>query len=71
METETRGFAAVRPAWEHYSALTGRRVTVIDAGTREEGMVKGIDADGALLLQTARGIRRIVAGDVTLEGAYR
>lgn len=71
METETRGFAAVRPAWERYSALTGRRVTVVDAGTREEGVVRGIDSDGALLLETAGGIRRIVAGDVTLEGAYR
>ena len=71
METETRGFAAVRPAWEHYSALAGRRVTVVDAGTREDGLVRGIDGDGALLLETAHGIRRIVAGDVTLEGAYR
>lgn len=71
METETRGFAAVRPAWERYSALTGRCVTVVDAGTREEGVVRGIDSDGALLLETASGIRRIVAGDVTLEGAYR
>src|ERR1700730_9514052 len=26
-ETELRGFAGVRPAWERYSALTGKRVT--------------------------------------------
>jgi biotin-(acetyl-CoA carboxylase) ligase len=32
--------------------------------------VKGIDADGALLLETSNGTRRIIAGDVTLEGAY-
>ena len=69
-EIVTRGFAAVRPAWERYSGLTGKRVTVVDAGTREEGMVKGIDTDGALLLETSSGIRRIIAGDVTLEGAY-
>jgi BirA family biotin operon repressor/biotin-[acetyl-CoA-carboxylase] ligase len=69
-ETVTEGFGAVRPYWERYSALTGKRVTVVDAGTREEGVVKGIDADGALLLQTSHGIRRIIAGDVTLEGAY-
>jgi BirA family transcriptional regulator, biotin operon repressor / biotin---[acetyl-CoA-carboxylase] ligase len=71
METVTQGFAAVRPAWERYSGLTGKRVTVVDAGTREEGVVTGIDADGALLLQTASGTRRIIAGDVTLEGAYQ
>jgi len=69
-ETVTNGFAAVRPYWEHYSALTGKRVTVVDAGTREEGVVHGIDADGALLLETSNGMRRIIAGDVTLEGAY-
>jgi len=69
-ETVTRGFAAVRPHWERYSALTGKRVTVVDAGTREEGLVTGIDADGALLMETSNGVRRIIAGDVTLEGAY-
>lgn len=70
METVTQGFAAVRPIWERYSGLTGKRVTVVDAGAREEGVVKGIDTDGALLLETASGTRRIIAGDVTLEGAY-
>jgi BirA family biotin operon repressor/biotin-[acetyl-CoA-carboxylase] ligase len=69
-ETVTQGFAAVRPHWESYSALTGKRVTVVDAGTREEGLVTGIDADGALLLETSNGVRRIIAGDVTLEGTY-
>ncbi len=69
-ESVTNGFAAVRPHWERYSALTGKRVTVVDAGTREEGVVTGIDAEGALLLETANGTRRIIAGDVTLEGAY-
>ncbi len=69
-ETVTKGFAAVRPEWERYSALTGKSVTVVDAGAREEGIVKGIDTDGALLLETSNGVRRIIAGDVTLEGAY-
>src|SRR5579862_1083621 len=70
VENVTQGFAAVRPAWERYSGLSGKRVTVVDAGTREEGIVKGIDTDGALLLETSSGVRRIIAGDVTLEGAY-
>jgi BirA family biotin operon repressor/biotin-[acetyl-CoA-carboxylase] ligase len=70
METETHGFGAVREAWERYSALTGKRVTAVDAGTRLTGTVAGIDSDGALLLDTADGQRRIVAADVTLEGAY-
>lgn len=70
MEIETRGFATIRPLWERYSALTGKRVTVIEQSARETGVVRGIDSDGALLLDTAAGVRRVVAGDVTLEGAY-
>src|ERR1700720_1976596 len=42
MEVEAGGFAAVRPAWERYSALTGRRVTVIDGDARIAGVVRGI-----------------------------
>lgn len=70
MEIEASGFAAVRPAWERYSALTGRRVTVVDGDTRTNGAVRGIDDDGALLLETETGPARILTGDVSIEGAY-
>jgi BirA family transcriptional regulator, biotin operon repressor / biotin---[acetyl-CoA-carboxylase] ligase len=70
MEVETSGFAAVRPAWERYSALTGRRVTVLDGETRIAGVVRGIDSDGALILETETGAERILTGDVSIEGAY-
>ncbi|HEX3408660.1 MAG TPA: biotin--[acetyl-CoA-carboxylase] ligase [Candidatus Binataceae bacterium] len=70
METEAGGFAAVRPAWERYSALTGRPVVVVDGEVRTAGVVRGIDDDGALLLDTEAGQTRILTGDVSLEGAY-
>jgi BirA family biotin operon repressor/biotin-[acetyl-CoA-carboxylase] ligase len=74
MEIEAIGFAAVRPEWERYSALTSRRVTVVDGDLRIAGVVRGIDDDGALLLDTDAGPARILAGDVsgdlTIEGAY-
>jgi BirA family biotin operon repressor/biotin-[acetyl-CoA-carboxylase] ligase len=70
METETQGFGVIRPLWEHFSALTGRSVVVVDTGARIAGVVKGIDADGALLLETAAGTQRILTGDVSIEGAY-
>jgi BirA family transcriptional regulator, biotin operon repressor / biotin---[acetyl-CoA-carboxylase] ligase len=70
MEFEVRGFDAMRPVWESYSALTGKRVTVVNGAARETGVVSGIDASGALLLQVGAATRRILAGDVTLEGAY-
>ena len=50
--------------------MTGRSVIAVDAGARIAGVVKGIDADGALLLETAAGTQRILTGDVSIEGAY-
>lgn len=69
-ETLTGGFAAVKPEWERYSALTGKRVSVLDGASRESGTVRGIDSDGALLLDTGGAILRVLAGDVSIEGAY-
>jgi BirA family transcriptional regulator, biotin operon repressor / biotin---[acetyl-CoA-carboxylase] ligase len=70
MEILSGGFAAVRPAWERYSALTGRQVTVVDGQTRLGGTVRGIGPDGALLLEADGRIVRVLAGDVSIEGAY-
>lgn len=70
MEIQAHGFDTLRSAWERYSALSGKRVTVVNGGVRETGVVKGIDSDGALVLDTGLIAKRILAGDVTLEGAY-
>jgi len=70
MEVVANGFGAVRPVWERFSALTGKRVTVVDGERREAGIVRGIDTDGALLLDTGARTTRILAGDVSIEGAY-
>ncbi len=61
---ERRGFEVVRGAW---LARADRLGEVIDArlprGTLT-GRFSAIDADGALVLETADGTRRIAAGDV-------
>jgi len=67
---EVGRFAAVRQVYERYFALFDRSVTVIDGSWRTAGVVRGIDHDGSLLLETTRGLTRIVTGDVSLEGAY-
>jgi BirA family transcriptional regulator, biotin operon repressor / biotin---[acetyl-CoA-carboxylase] ligase len=67
---EAGGFAAVRPVYERYFALNSRQVTVIDGGMTISGVVRGIDTDGALILETRSGPTRILTGDVSLEGAY-
>jgi BirA family biotin operon repressor/biotin-[acetyl-CoA-carboxylase] ligase len=69
-ETLNGEFETVRAAWERYSALTGKRVSIVEAGLRRTGVVKGIDNDGALLLDIGANIERIVAGEVSVEGAY-
>jgi BirA family transcriptional regulator, biotin operon repressor / biotin---[acetyl-CoA-carboxylase] ligase len=63
-------FAAVRPLYERFFALNGRQVTVVETGSSTQGVVRGIDPDGALVLETEHGSIRILTGDVSLEGAY-
>jgi BirA family biotin operon repressor/biotin-[acetyl-CoA-carboxylase] ligase len=62
------GFDAVRPRFEAHFRMTGRRARALEPGGAEvAGRVRGIDADGALLLVgDDGGISRVVAGDVTL-----
>jgi BirA family biotin operon repressor/biotin-[acetyl-CoA-carboxylase] ligase len=69
-ELEEAGFGPISAAWEHYSALTGKRVSVLNGAERRTGVVMGLDVDGALMLETVNGRERILAGDVGIEGAY-
>jgi BirA family biotin operon repressor/biotin-[acetyl-CoA-carboxylase] ligase len=70
MESEAHGFAAMCPEYERYLALIGKSVTVIEGAARISGRVTGIDAEGALMLETADGLKRVMAGEVSVEGAY-
>jgi BirA family biotin operon repressor/biotin-[acetyl-CoA-carboxylase] ligase len=70
MEAEAHGFAAMRPDYERYFALTGKKVTVSDGTTQVSGCVTGVDAEGALMLETNQGVQRILAGEVSVAGAY-
>jgi biotin-(acetyl-CoA carboxylase) ligase len=62
------GFDAVRPRFEARFRMVGRAVRVVEAGgTGLDGRVRGLDADGALLVERdGGGVARVVAGDVTL-----
>ncbi len=70
MELLASGFTPMRPAWERYSALTGKRVAIVNGGRRVEGTVRGVDDEGALMLDLGARLERIVAGEVSVEGAY-
>jgi len=61
---ETEGFAPVRDAWLARARGLGSEVTVTLAGRQERGLFGGLDADGAMILDTGDGPRRITAGEV-------
>jgi BirA family biotin operon repressor/biotin-[acetyl-CoA-carboxylase] ligase len=62
---EERGFAALAPRWDERFDLRGRRVRVEMTDRAIVGRAVGLDADGALIIESADGGRqRVVAGDV-------
>lgn len=61
------GFVRLRARWLARCAHLGATVRILsDAGPPLEGRCAGVDDDGALLLETADGVRRILSGDVSL-----
>ena len=64
---QREGFAPVLAAWREYAVTLGQEVRVIGpAGVEFEGVAADIDAEGALLVDTAEGRRRVLAGDVSI-----
>ncbi|MDR3351833.1 MAG: biotin--[acetyl-CoA-carboxylase] ligase [Zoogloeaceae bacterium] len=66
------GFAvALRDAWQRRHIAQDQPVCLLDAGrVVAQGICRGVDADGALLLEEATGIRRHLAGDLSLRPGF-
>lgn len=61
------GFAALQAAWNEHDLWQGQPVALSEAGVvLQQGICRGVDADGALRLETISGIERIITGDVSL-----
>jgi len=61
------GFAVFVDDWQARNAYVDRTVRILDHGAETiEGRCVGVDSDGALLLDTRVGLRRIVNGEVSL-----
>jgi BirA family biotin operon repressor/biotin-[acetyl-CoA-carboxylase] ligase len=58
------GFDPIREAWLGRSYPIGAAIRTNSAGHPIAGHFAGLDADGALLLDTPEGRRRIVAGEI-------
>jgi BirA family transcriptional regulator, biotin operon repressor / biotin---[acetyl-CoA-carboxylase] ligase len=66
LQYERFGFAAFRDAWTALDGLNGRPVKVAVGETAVLGIARGVDSDGALLLETGDSLQRFVSGEASL-----
>ncbi|MEW4455986.1 biotin--[acetyl-CoA-carboxylase] ligase [Bremerella sp. JC817] len=57
-------FASLLPYWRSHCLLTGRQVEMQQGERTFVGECHGIDAEGALLLETSSGRRALVSGEI-------
>lgn len=62
------GFAPIREQWLNRSCPVGTAIRATSSGKAIAGQFAGVDLDGALLLDTPDGRRRVVAGEVIAVG---
>lgn len=63
-----QGFYPIRVAWLTRAHPIGAKLRASLGGLTEEGLFAGLDDDGAMLLDTADGRKRIVSADVNGAG---
>lgn len=66
LEFERDGLKPFVKEWLQADALRGRPVTVMAPDGPVKGIARGIDLDGALLVETPQGLLRFVSGDVSV-----
>lgn len=64
-----RGFGAFRDQWNAHDAVRDQAVELRDGARRLRGIARGVDADGALLLEVDGECLRVLSGDVSLRPA--
>lgn len=69
MSVQAQGFTPVLDEWRRLSLTLGQEVRVIGVNETFTGRAVDIDADGALLVDTGTGRRRVLAADVSLRPA--
>ena len=68
-EFERNGFAALREEWRQYHAYHAQQVRLLLPDGREvQAVASGVAEDGALLVSTAAGEQRFMAGEISLRG---
>ncbi len=62
----SRGLTPHLASWNDSDALMDREVRIENLGEITRGMARGVDAHGALLVETPEGVRRFISGEVTV-----
>ena len=66
---ESHGFIGLRDEWLRYHAYQNKPVRMLlPNGTDVQGVVKSVADDGILLVETALGLQRFSAGEISLRG---
>ncbi len=63
------GFQAILPFWLSRTSLIDKPISVSQQGTLITGVVKGVNSDGGLIIQTNGSVQTVFAGDVTVVGS--
>ena len=61
-----RGLAGFSDEWRAADALAGQRVRVLQGNRSVEGLARGVDADGALLVDAGGTRQRVLSGEVSV-----
>jgi BirA family biotin operon repressor/biotin-[acetyl-CoA-carboxylase] ligase len=61
-----QGLTPLLPDWQRRDMLLEREVRIENAGEITRGVARGIDAHGALLVETPGGVQRFVSGEVSV-----
>ena len=66
---ESNGLRLFTEEWREADALRGRPVDVKASDGVARGLARGIDVNGALIVETPQGLKRFISGDVTVRAA--
>jgi BirA family biotin operon repressor/biotin-[acetyl-CoA-carboxylase] ligase len=66
LQFERHGLKSFVQEWMQVDAFRGRPVTVTGTEGEVKGIARGIELDGALLVETPQGLVRVISGDVSV-----
>lgn len=63
---EREGFAAFKTRWQAADLFYGKDIRLLMGDTVIDGVCRGVDAQGGVLLQTSDGLKAFIGGEISL-----